>query len=363
MLPYRELKGMRTGVIRLGIIGCGMAVKRLHWPALSRLGRHIHVVAIARRDYEQAKLFAAEEKIGRVYTDYCDLLGDAQVDAVLTAVPIEMNGSVLLDVLRSGKHVMAEKPIAATMEQARSILREMSGRDQTVLIGENFRYRHDISEAKTILDSGLIGDVFAFQLKVNFDITAKTREPWISRGWRHEARHPGGFILDAGVHPVAALRDLLGEVREVCARVLNTSSVIHGPDSILMQVRMNSGVVGQCFFCYTAKERLETPLDFTIFGTKAVMRVERRGIAITHEMGKPARLKRIEGGGEYLRQWKNFCAAIRGEEAIVSTAERACGDLAVIDAALRSSNTGKPCPVRQELDSNRVIRNSPQRKE
>jgi predicted dehydrogenase len=340
---------MRTGVIRLGIIGCGMAVKRLHWPALGRLDRHVQVVAIARRNYKQAKLFAVEAKIGRVYADYRDLLGDAQVDAVLTAVPIEMNGSVLLDVLRSGKHVMAEKPIAPTIKQARSILREMSGRDQTVLIGENFRYRRDLSEAKTILDSGLIGDVFAFQLKVNFDITAKTRKPWISRGWRHEARHPGGFILDAGVHPVAALRDLLGEVREVCAYVLDTSSVIHGPDSILMQVRMDSGVVGQCFFCYTSKERRESPLDFTIFGTKGVLRVERNGIAITHELGKPRRLVRIAVGGEYLRQWKNFCGAIRGEEAIISTAERACGDLAVIDAALHSSSTGRPCAVTEEF--------------
>ena len=337
-------------MIRLGLIGCGMAVQRLHWPALRRLRREIQVVAIARRDYDQAKLLAVTAKISRVYREYRDLLGDAEVDAVLTAVPIELNGPILLEALRAGKHVMAEKPIAATLEEARSVLHEIAGRRQTVLIGENFRYRHSLAEAKNLIASGEIGEVFAFQLRVNFDITAKAREPWISRGWRHEARHPGGFILDAGVHPVAALRDVLGEVREVSAHVLDTSSLIHGPDSLLMQVRMKNGVVGQCFFCYTAKDTRENPLDFTIYGSKGILRLGRKSISITHEVGGPRRFVKAGGkDGEYLHQWRNFCAAIRGEEKIVSTATQACGDLAIIDAALRSSASGGPCSVESDF--------------
>jgi predicted dehydrogenase len=333
-------------MIRLGVIGYGMAVRRLHGPALSRLRREIAVVAIARRDYEQAKSQATRAKISRVYQDYRDLLRDSGVDAVLTAVPIELNGPILLETLRAGKHVMAEKPIAATLEEARSILSEIPKRQQVVLIGENIRYRRNLAEAKHLVDSGVIGAVFAFRLKVNFDITAKAREPWISRGWRREARHLGGFVLDAGVHPVAALREVLGEVREVSAQVLDTSPLIHGPDNLLMQVRMKSGAVGQCFLCYTAKEARENPLDFAIYGNKGVMRIGRTTISITHEVGEPRRrVKTGRGDGEYLSQWKNFCAAIRGEEEVVSTATLAFGDLAVIDAALRSSASGKPCSI------------------
>ena len=340
----------RADLIKLGIIGCGMAVQRLHWPALKKLRHEVRVIAIARRSYEEAKDLAVKEKINCVYKDYGELLRDNQIEVVLTAVPIELNGTVLLDALRAGKHVLAEKPIAANLKQAHSIIREVESRRQIVLIGENFRYHLAIGEARSLINSGEIGDVFAFRLKVNFDITATARQPWISRGWRHESKHPGGFVLDAGVHPIAALRDTLGEVDQVFAQTLDRSSVLRGPDSLLMQVRLKSGVTGQCFFCYTAKEAKENALDFVIYGTKGVLHLGRKNIAITYGKGTQTRTLWTKNG-EYVRQWKNFCAAIRGEEEVLSTAAKAYGDLAVIDAALRSSANGKPCSVRELLSN------------
>jgi predicted dehydrogenase len=322
-----------------------MAFQRLHWPALKRLRREIRVVALSRRNLEEGRSLAARENIEKVHGDYKELLQDKDLDAVLTAVPIELNGTVLLEALRAGKHVLAEKPLAATLEQAGSIVREIETRQQVVLVGENFRYCPAIGEAKNLIASGVIGDVVAFRLKVNFDVTAAARKPWISRGWRHNAKYPGGFVLDAGVHPVAALRDLLGEVDQVWADTLDTSAVINGPDSLLMQVRMKSGVVGQCFFCYTSKEAKENALDFTVYGTKGVQYLGRKSIKRSHGAGKPTEFVRIKNG-EYVRQWKNFCAAIRGEEKVVSTAAEAYRDIAVIDAALRSAASGIPCSVK-----------------
>lgn len=330
-----------------------MAVRRLHWPALRQLRREVEVVALVSRSYAKAKAFADEMKIGRVYKGYRDLLSDGSVDAVLIAVPIHLNGTVLLGALRAGKHVVAEKPIAATIVQARSILDEISGRRQVLLIGENFRYNRSLAKARRLIDSGAIGRAFTFELRVNFDISVKARRPWISRGWRHDAQHPGGFILDAGVHPVAALREVLGEVSEISAHLLDTSSLINGPDSLLMQVRMKNDAAGQCFFCYTSKETKENALDFTVYGTKGVLHIRRTTISIAHGVGEPRQV--IEAGdhgtGEYVRQWKNFCAAIHGKEEIVSTAALACGDLAVIDAALRSAATGKTCFVEDDFDA------------
>jgi predicted dehydrogenase len=334
-------------LIRLGIIGGGMAVQKLHWPALSELREDFTVVALARRNYEEAKAFAARTNISRLYKSYHQLLQDSDLDAVLTAVPIELNGTVLRAVLDSGKHVMAEKPIAATLDEARVIVQRAETGKQLVLIGENLRYRRDLPEIKDLLGSGAIGDVFAFKLKVSFDINSQARRPWVSRGWRHEARHPGGFILDAGVHPVAALREVLGEVSEVWARTLDISPLMHGPDSLLMQVRMESGVEGHCFFCYTAKESKENPLDFVIYGSKGVLHAGNRTVKITRGPGMRGKSIAVaEQGGEYLRQWQNFCAAIRGEQEIVSTARKAYGDLAVIDAALRSSSERRPCLIK-----------------
>jgi predicted dehydrogenase len=332
---------MGANVIRVGIIGGGAVVRMHHWPVLQQMSKEIRVVALARRDRREAQSFAQEAGIPSIYDDYRQLLKDKGVDAVLTAVPIELNGPVLLDAIRAGKHVLAEKPIAATPGQARAIVTESTRRQQVVLIGENFRYRRDLLMARDLIRGGTIGTVFAFQLTVKFDLGAKARQRWISRGWRKQARHPGGFVLDAGVHPVAALRDVLGEVSELSAHVLDTSSLINGPDSALMQVRMTSGAVGHCFFSYTVKEQREVPLDFSIFGTYGVLRVVPGTITLTRRVGGSQRVLKVpEADGGYSREWEDFCRAIQGKKSVLSTPAQAYQDLLVIDAALRSSASG-----------------------
>ncbi len=123
-------------------------VRAHHWPVLQRMSDEIRVIALARRDRREAQSFAHEAGIPRIYNDYRQLLRDQEVEAVLTAVPIELNGTVLLDAIRAGKHVLAEKPIAATLRQARAIVRESARRRQVVLIGENFRYRRDLANGQ-----------------------------------------------------------------------------------------------------------------------------------------------------------------------------------------------------------------------
>jgi len=264
------------------------------------------------------------------------------VDAVLTAVPIDLNGAVLIDAVRAGKHVMAEKPICATPREGRRVLSACGKTQRVVAVGENFRYRRDILKAKQLIASGKIGRVFTFQLNVKFDLDSEARRVWITRGWRKHPRHPGGFLLDAGVHPVAALRELLGEVSEVCARVAGLSRILKGADSLLMQLKLSSGAAGQCFFCYTAKEEKEIGLDFVVYGTKGAVRIADETVTLTRGVGIPARVykdRQFDRG--YPAQWRNFCSAIAGKESIIATPEKAYGDLVVIDAALRSARSGR----------------------
>ncbi|MGC1687152.1 MAG: Gfo/Idh/MocA family oxidoreductase [Candidatus Acidiferrales bacterium] len=331
---------MESGRIKLGIIGAGMVVRTHHLPAIRRLANEIEVVGLATRDLGRGRSFAREFRIPRVYMDYRQLLRDREIDAVLTAVPIELNGRTLLDSVRAGKHVLAEKPIAETPAQALRVVRESRRSLSKILIGENFRYRRDLAEARNLVARGAVGKIFAFQISVKFDVDARARRRWISRGWRKQARHRGGMVLDAGVHPVAAVIDILGKITEVNAIVMDTSRVIAGPDGLLMQVRMAGGITGQCFFCYTSKEQQEISFDFSIYGTEGVLRVVPGKITLTHEVGDSPRVFKIrETDGGYFAQWKNFCAAVRGEERVVSGPAEAYRDLLVIDAALRSSST------------------------
>src|SRR6266511_2420206 len=107
-LAHDRVKLGGAGMIRLGVIGAGAVVQRVHWPVLKEIGKQIRVVAVASRRPQNARAFARQTGSARVYNDYREMLQDPSIDAVLTAVPIELNAAVLIDAVRAAKHVMAE---------------------------------------------------------------------------------------------------------------------------------------------------------------------------------------------------------------------------------------------------------------
>lgn len=155
-------------MIRLGIIGAGAAVRELHWPVLQKLDSEVQVVRISNATIESARAFAKSVGSPKFGCDYRELLSDREIDAVLIAVPIEFNATVLIDAVNAGKHVLAEKPIAATRREALRVLKTCSKSNRVVAIAENFRFRGDLRRARELLQEWAIGDVFAFQLQVCF---------------------------------------------------------------------------------------------------------------------------------------------------------------------------------------------------
>jgi predicted dehydrogenase len=328
-------------MIKLGVIGAGLAVQRLHWPVLENRREAARVVAIASRTKEKAEELASSIGALQSYDDYHSLLADPTIDAVLIAVPIEMNARVLIDALVAGKHVMAEKPLAATVAEGRQVLELSSKTDRVVAIAENFRYWENLTQARKLIAVGEIGEAFAFQVNARFDLDAPFRQPGIGRPWRRFPTHPGGFVLDAGVHAIAGLREVLGNVAELTAEILDRHPVMRGPDSLLMQLKLSNGSTGHYFACYTAKVEKESIFDLTVYGSRGSLRItEGELVWVTDSTISPKYFKDPDFDRGYRPQWENFLNAIRGEEKMISTPEKAYGDLMVIDAALRSAKTG-----------------------
>lgn len=300
--------------IKLGLLGVGAAVRKLHLPALSKLASEIEIAAIWSRSAERARSFAAEIGAGRSYTDYRELLADKAIDAVLTAVPIELNAALAIEAIRAGNHVLAEKPIAATLAEARQVLDACRSTEHVVAIAENFRYRGDVLEARRLIDDGVIGRVQCFQVTTVFDLLADVRRIYIEQPWRQEARHAGGLVVDAGVHAVAGLREVLGEVDQVYARLMHHSAATAGPDGLVMQLELASGATGHYLACYTAMTDREKGFELCVYGDGGTLWLNEGKIdwysadtATRSSWEDPAHDR------GYLGQWRNFVAAIRGQ--------------------------------------------------
>jgi predicted dehydrogenase len=124
--------------VRWGVLGvAGIAVKKVI-PAMQR-GARTQITAIASRDRERAQKAAAEFGIPKAYGSYEELLGDPEVDAIYNPLPNDLHVPWSVRAAEAGKHVLCEKPIALTAEQARTLIQV---RDATgVKMGEAFMVR------------------------------------------------------------------------------------------------------------------------------------------------------------------------------------------------------------------------------
>jgi len=327
---------MHNNALRLGVIGCGLAAKNLHWPALHRMQDKFCLTAVCNRTPEKAREFAQIAGVKKIETDYRRLLDDSEIDAILAALPIEQNAAVVRDCLSAGKHVLCEKPLAHRLAEAKQLRDFAKQPSPVLLVGENYYYRDDFNDAKKLIVEGRLGEVFL----LSYEMTAEVdhTKSYGATAWRQVPAHRGDFVSDAGVHHVAVLRMLGGEIRAVQAFTKNIHPVIHAEDNIVATLEFANGAIGQYSATYTAK----APQHLTrvrLFGSAGSIEITHGEmlcfnptISATPEI---RRYPNFDNG--FQNQWLAFYEAVCHGRAFPSTAEQCFTDLQVIWAMLDSA--------------------------
>ena len=183
----------RRDPIRLGIIGTGLAVEKLHWPALSRMPERFQVVAFANRSRPNAERFAADSDTAMTaYTaDYQALLRREDVEAVLVSLPIHLSLPVSANALAAGMHVICEKPAGANESEGNAFV-ELAARypDRVLLIAENAFYRDTPRLARSLLDAGQIDRVHLVAWRNIVPLVSLPGE-FSGTPWRHNPAYDG----------------------------------------------------------------------------------------------------------------------------------------------------------------------------
>ncbi len=328
--------------IRLGIIGSGIAARKLHLPALRKLSEFYEITAVASGHVENAEKFAKLfEKKPRVFNDYHHLMISGLVDAVDLAVPPQFNFEIVQDALRNGIHVICEKPIAENVEVAKKIINMSRSYDRVFMVAESQRYDPELKQITDLIRMGKIGtpELFDWNVIVNF---GKDNE-YVNTPWRKNPKHIGGFLSDGGVHNVASLRAIFGEVEEVSGMVSKVSDYIGGEDTMVLNMKFISGVIGN----YSVSYALDAPAhrSLKIYGTRGKMRATPREVEVIRESGiekYPSPITNL-----FVEEFKEFYSAVSAGIPIeLGTPESALRDLAIIEAGINSSRTG--CAIRIE---------------
>ncbi|MCW5849013.1 MAG: Gfo/Idh/MocA family oxidoreductase [Anaerolineae bacterium] len=196
----------------LRIVQCGVGSFGRSWADVVKRSRVAELVAVVDPAAE------ARARVGEVLgvTTYPDLdtaLAEVACDAVLVTTPPATHHAVATRGLRAGKPVLLEKPLAATMDEARDLVQTAEATGLVLMVSQNYRFRPPARAAQAVVQSGALGKLT--HVKVRF--ARETRTLFGAGNFRYSMRYP--LVLDMSIHHFDLLRCLTGQnVVQVYAR-------------------------------------------------------------------------------------------------------------------------------------------------
>jgi len=222
--------------VRFGLIGCGRVAPR-HAQSLAQLSE-ARLVAVADVREDRARRFSEEYGV-EAYTDYQEMLARPDVDAVTVCVPSGLHAQVAIDVLRAGKHVLVEKPIALDLADADRMI--ATARETGLKLGvvlQN-RYNSPVQQVRALVDQGRLGKLYLGSVCVRW----YRPQSYYEDGWHGTLSMDGGALMNQSIHHLDALQWFMGPVASVYAYTATLAHKMESEDVGVAVVRFRSGAL------------------------------------------------------------------------------------------------------------------------
>jgi predicted dehydrogenase len=251
-------------------------------------------------------------------------------DAAIICTPPSTHEEIALYFLDRQAHVLCEKPFALDVVSARRMIDAARSARVKITMASKFRYVEDVIRAKSIVTSGILGEIILFE-------NAFTARVDMAGRWNSNPTISGGGVLiDNGAHSVDLMRYFLGPLAEV--QVIEGKRVqgLAVEDTVRMFVHSVGGVMGSIDLSWSLNKELDSYIN--IYGSHGTVSV---GWKESKYHQSSSRDWVVFGKGyhkvqAFRNQVQNFARAIRGEEMLLITAQDALASVEVIEAAYRS---------------------------
>ncbi|MGX7031458.1 Gfo/Idh/MocA family protein [Vagococcus zengguangii] len=182
--------------VKVGIIGCGGIANGKHMPSLAKV-ENVEMVAFCDIIEERAVKAKADYGIAdaKVYTDYREMLADTSIEVVHVCTPNSSHAEISVAAMEADKHVMCEKPMAKTSEEARQMVEASKRTGKKLTIGYQNRFRTDSRYLHEVCEAGELGDIYLGKAKA---IRRRAVPTW--GVFLDEEAQGGGPLIDIGTH-------------------------------------------------------------------------------------------------------------------------------------------------------------------
>lgn len=264
-------------MVGIGIIGCGKITQVRHVPEYQE-NPDAKIIGITDTNKERAVELA--KRIGcRSYDSADELLSDRSIDAVSVCTANFTHAELTIKALRSGKHVLCEKPMATTLEECELMVKEADKADKFLMIGQNQRLAKAHIRAKELLGQGAIGKVITFRTTFGHGGPETwSIDPGKNVWFFDKQKSVMGAMADLGIHKTDLIQYLLATHVVKTQAVLATldkkdaqGNPIGVDDNAICIYTMQNGIIGTMTASWTfyGKEDNSTIL----YGTEGIMRI------------------------------------------------------------------------------------------
>ena len=182
---------MMSRPVNFAVIGTNIG--RFHLQGIVNLPEIAHLSGICEINEDRARGMAEKYQADFYTIDFNELISRNEIDAVILAVPHDLHRDMAVAAANAGKHILVEKPIAMTLEQADEIIAVAKENNVKLMTGHNMRYLRQHAVAKELVKNGVIGKPYL--------LTATVHVYSNTRGFRTILKHMGGgTLIDLGVH-------------------------------------------------------------------------------------------------------------------------------------------------------------------
>lgn len=364
---------MKNGKLQIGIIGCGGISNQKHMPNLHKLGNLCEMVAFC--DLVEERAVKAKQEFGtadaRVYTDYRELLKESDI-VVHVLTPNVSHCPITVAAFEAGKHVMCEKPMAATSADARKMLAAWKKSGKQFTIGYQNRFRPEVQALHKACENGELGEIYYAKAHA---VRRRGVPTW--GVFPNKALQGGGPLIDIGTHALDLTLWMMNNYHPVSV----TGSVFYklgglpqategnafGPwdpktyeveDSAVGMIKMADGSTIHLEASWALNVRESREASTTLCGTLAgaevysgmsyntdelVINRGHNGVLMDERMAGGGNVAYFDGEGgdpgyEEAKQWLN--AIVHGTEPLVKP-EQAYVVTQILEAIYRSSELGK----------------------
>ncbi len=332
--------------IRVALIGCG-GISRAHARGYLQSPDLFEVVACCDERKELAEERAQQLGAEVVATNYRQVLARDDVDAVDICLPHHLHAEVAIAAAEAGKHVLVEKPIATTLEEADAMIAAAKKMGVVLMVAHNERYMPVYRKAKELVEQGVLGRIFLARADHNQFVRINERH-WL---W-HKATAGGGVLIGSGIHRVDILRWLVGEI----VRVWHQQVIV--PERFSDEVEAASvtlfefanGAIGELTCNWSAYAAPTAPWYelLWLYGTEGSLH-NVGGLFVASEKLPEGQSKftqiPLPDEDSFVNEIRHFGECVRDGKLPLTSGEEGRKSLAVVLAAYQAAETGEGIPV------------------